>query len=317
MTCVLNLPITHAEEAEITKDMVIAETLTLSKEVKEFEQKLGITPQKTLSEYATPEEARSVMWIWVQKKGVIAPIFPFAAYMDIQGSTEKSKVASPMLFWSALGSKNGDYVFMIRQSDVFADDASKITKQFLERSLNNKVESIFHEDIHYHFRGYPWYIDESVTTALGYLATAEFFEKNFDDKRYVQSTWETINKRHIFARQLNQVAKTANTLFKNLPYAEARQRIIDIIMVEYPLIRDYFPADDFSTLEVELSHDLAYFQYFDDIMSLYELVGDFKTLFQLLIQELKSTVYDAPSSEAVYQAFSNIRAQHILRELAQ
>ena len=96
-----------------------------------------------------------------------------------------------------------------------------------------------------------------------------------------------IDEERQVARDLNNLVREAEKVLQNSPLHEAREKARRLLE-SHPLYNRYYQyqvkdQDADLVLEAKLSHDLAYYRYFDRVVSLYERLKDLK----LLVQELK------------------------------
>ena len=95
-----------------------------------------------------------------------------------------------------------------------------------------------------------------------------------------------------YGRELNALVEAAQQLFRTVTPELAQEQILNLIP-RYPVYHHKFeqqiegqhPA---TVLEAKLSHDLAYYRYFDQIIALAETVADLKKL----IDDLKKLPND-------------------------
>ncbi|HET8562829.1 MAG TPA: hypothetical protein VFM35_03035, partial [Candidatus Binatia bacterium] len=114
------------------------------------------------------------------------------------------------------------------------------------------------------------------------------------------------------ARELNDLVKEAERIFRTDPVEEAKRKVL-AVMASFPTyhrqfqrqIRGQHPP---TALEAKLSHDLAYYRYFDWIVSLYEKSGDLRAL----IEDLKKLPRDA-GSETVKEHLRQLNAKYSAR----
>ncbi len=107
------------------------------------------------------------------------------------------------------------------------------------------------------------------------------------------------------SRELNALASEAEKLFASLPIDDAKQKVLQQLS-RYPTYRRQFERQiqgqhPPTVLEAKLSHDLAYYRFFDQIAALAELAPNLK----LLIDDLKTLPPEATAD----------RAERFLRDL--
>ncbi|MGH7929428.1 MAG: hypothetical protein ACREQV_16685, partial [Candidatus Binatia bacterium] len=143
----------------------------------------------------------------------------------------------------------------------------------------------------------PWDLEESVVTPLGSLAAVAFF-KHKHDAESLQRAQAALDEGRQISRELRELVVEAETIFRNAPVEDAKQKILGMLS-KYPAyqsmferqIRGQHPA---TVLEAKLSHDLAYFRFFDAIVT---LAGEGLAL-DSLIAELKSLPQNATPETA-------------------
>jgi hypothetical protein len=96
-----------------------------------------------------------------------------------------------------------------------------------------------------------------------------------------------------FSRELNEIVAAAGEIFRTVPLPEAKTRILDLIP-KFPTYHRFFQRQIAgqhppTVLEAKLSHDLAYYRYFDRIAALSEKTAGLG----ILISELKKLPHDA------------------------
>jgi hypothetical protein len=84
------------------------------------------------------------------------------------------------------------------------------------------------------------------------------------------------------SRELNALVAEAEKLFRTSTIEEAETQILDLIP-SYPVYHRQFQRQIAgqhppTVLEAKLSHDLAYYRYFDQIAALSEKFADLRTL---------------------------------------
>jgi hypothetical protein len=113
----------------------------------------------------------------------------------------------------------------------------------------------------------------------------------------LQRALASVQEERQYSRELNALVVEAEKLFKTKPIEEAKEQILELIP-SYPVYDRQFQRQTAgqhppTVLEAKLSHDLAYYRYFDQIAALSEKVGDLQTL----ITDLKKLPHDAHQDE--------------------
>ncbi len=261
-----------------TEADLIQETVTLVKEVKEFEKTLGIKPTEALSQSYEQKPATSMLWLWLQKIGTIALHTPMDARIGVRFGSTREELPLQTLY------KTGKYSVYYRQGNEFSDPHAVTTADFSKQSALTRVMIILHEDLHGNF-ALPWETEESLVTPLGLIAALRFFEYKADDID-VREAQSAIQERSKLAQELNEIVHDAELLFRTRPLDDARAKLIERVRSSNVYGRWYkFQTenqDDDIALEAKISHDLAYYKYFARIASLDRRMGDLKMLIQAL-----------------------------------
>jgi hypothetical protein len=174
------------------------------------------------------------------------------------------------------------YSVYYRQGNEFADSRSVATVAFAGEEIVRRVKVILHEDLHGDKNfDLPWEVEESIVTPIGSLAAVEFFKQK-GDRETLQRALESVEEERQYARELNALVAQAEKLFTTKPIDEAKKRILELIP-SYPVYDRQFQRQIAgqhppTVLEAKLSHDLAYYRYFDQIAALSEKVADLGTL---------------------------------------
>ncbi len=270
--------LTHAQqntEAELVQD-----TASLVKEVKEFEKTLGIKPTEALGQTYEQKPAASMLWLWLQKIGTIALHTPMDIRIGVRFGSTWEELPLQSLY------KTGKYSVYYRQGNEFSDPHAVTTADFSRQSTLTRVMITLHEDLHgdQNF-DLPWETEESLVTPLGFLAALKFFEHKGDDID-MREAQAAIEERSQLAKELNGVAQEAEGLFQTDSLNQARTKLIDLVHSSNTYGRWYKAQmnnqDDNIALEAKISHDLAYYKYFERIVSLDRRMGDLKMLIQAL-----------------------------------
>jgi hypothetical protein len=271
-----------------TDDTVqLTHTATLIDEVKSFGKSLGIEPTPALSRTTQHGQALSMLWLWMQHAGTLALDNPIDIRLAIGFSTEKERLKLEQVY------RVDGYSVYYRQGNEFSDSRSVATIGFAAEPLLRRVMVVLHEDLHGDANfALPWEIEESLVTPLGYLATVAFFQQKNDPAAATHAV-AYLNEERQISRELNRLVAEAIPVLKTFPIDRAKQEILQEIS-HYPNYQRRFERQIFgqhppTVLEAKLSHDLAYYRYFDRIAILAEQAPDLKTL----IHDLKRLAPDA------------------------
>ncbi|HEX7228856.1 MAG TPA: hypothetical protein VF452_00575, partial [Candidatus Binatia bacterium] len=260
-----------------TEDTVqLRYTATLIDEVKSFGKSLGIEPTPALSRTTQDSQALSMLWLWMQRAGSLAVNQPIDIRLAIGFSAEKERLKIEQVY------RVDGYSVYYRQGNEFSDSRSVATIGFAAQPLLRRVMVVLHEDLHGDANfALPWEIEESLVTPLGYLATVAFFQQR-NDPSASSNAVAYLNEERQISRELNGLVAEAIPILKSLPIDAAKEKILQQIS-HYPnyqrqferQIRGQHPP---TVLEAKLSHDLAYYRYFDRIALLAEQAPDLKSL---------------------------------------
>jgi hypothetical protein len=272
----------------------LGSTARLVEEVKAFEKTFGIEPTEALSRTIRERPALSMLWLWMQRAGTLALRAPVDIRMAIGFSTLKEQLKLEQVY------RVEGYSVYYRQGNEFADSRSVTTSGFAVEGIVRQVKVILHEDLHGDNNfDLPWEIEEAVVTPLGSLAAVEFFRWK-GDRENLQRAQESLNQERRYARELHGLVSESRQIFQSEKVEDAKKKILDH-MPSYPLYRRQFQRqtagqNPATVLEAKLSHDLAYYGYFDTIVSLAEKAGDLK----MLINDFKKL-----STEARHDGFED------------
>ncbi|HZD41775.1 MAG TPA: hypothetical protein VE131_13710 [Terriglobales bacterium] len=265
----------------IEHDERLRRTAALVAEVKAFGKTLGIEPTEALRQTTQQRPANSMLWFWLQRKGTLALDAAIDIRLTVGFSIIKEKLGLDRVY------PLDGYSVYFRQGNEFADGRSVATVGFADEDPVRKVNIIFHEDLHGDANfALPWETEESIVTPLGSLAAVNFFAHKGDDKN-LRRAQDLIEENRQLCRELNGLAKEAQRFFARGPLEQARAEVL-ALMDKYPTYRRHFRHEiagqnPLTALEAKLSHDLAYFRYFDAIVELSEKAPDL----QALIADLK------------------------------
>jgi hypothetical protein len=270
----------------------LRETADLIQEVKAFGRTLGIEPTDALSRSTGEGRALSMLWIWLQRAGTLARNRAVDIRMAVGLSSVKEQAKIEQVY------RVESYSVYYRQGNEFADPRSAATLSFAAEGMARRVQVVLHEDLHGDANfALPWDIEEAVVTPLGALATAEYFKHKGDAENLKRAVMALDEGRQI-SRELLKLADEAEAIFQNLTAEAAKEKVLALLS-SYPAYHRMFqrqivgqhPA---TVLEAKLSHDLAYFRYFEAIVTLAE-----KPLaLDVLSAELKKLPRDATAEIA-------------------
>ena len=255
----------------------LEENARLIEEVKAFGKTLGIETTEALSRTTQEQPTLSMLWLWMQRVGTLALKAPVDIRMAIGFSTAKEDLKLEQVY-----SVDG-YSVYYRQGNEFADSRSVATAGFAGEGTVRRVKVILHEDLHgdQNF-DLAWEVEESIVTPLGSLAAVEFFSSR-GDQEHLKQALASLEEERQLARELGALVAEAEKLFMTATTIdEAKTQILDLIP-SYPVYNRQFQrqiADQHppTVLEAKLSHDLAYYRYFDQIAALSEKVAELRIL---------------------------------------
>lgn len=283
--------------------ILLQETLLLVEQVKQYEKILGIAPAEALARSSQEKPVTSMLWIWLQRLGTIAVDRPIDARIAVKFSVPKEQVPLDQVYQSV------GYSHYVRQGNQFGDEDSVITVDFANETIATKVKIIIHEDLH-DAKNFDlqWEIEESVITPLGMLAALEFLQQQ-SNPAGASDMKRAIDEERRVSRELNDLVREAEKILRNLPLLEAREKVRRLLD-SHPVYNRYYQyqvkdQDTDLVLEAKLSHDLAYYRYFDRVVSLYERMKDLK----LLVQELKKIPPDS-DWKAINEYFNKLEEKN-------
>jgi hypothetical protein len=278
--------------AIVRPDARLRETAGLVEEVKAFGKTLGIEPTPALSRTAQDGTALSMLWIWMQRVGTLALYAPLDIRTAIGFNTESERLKIEQVY------RVDGYSVYYRQGNEFADSRAVATVGFAEEPIVRRVKVILHEDLHGDVNfALPWEIEEAVVTPLGSLAAIEYFHYKGDERNWKNATTSVSEERKV-ARELTAVVAEAEKIFAADNVDAAKQKIL-ATLPNFPVYYRQFERQIRgqhapTVLEAKLSHDLAYYRYFDQIATLAEIAPSLKTL----IDDLKALPHDATATTA-------------------
>ena len=265
----------------------LKETANLIDEVKAFGKTIGIEPTPALSRTSEEGPALSMLWLWLQRAGTLALRAPLDIRLAIGFRTEKERLRIEQVY------RVDGYSVYYRQGNEFADSRSVATIGFTAEPVVRRVMVVLHEDLHGDANfSLPWEMEEAIVTPLGSLAALAYFRQKDDEPTWKNALAAVAEERKL-SRELNALTAEAELIFATLPVDDAKQQIL-AEMSRYPTYRRQFERQirgqhPPTVLEAKLSHDLAYYRFFDRIAELSELAPDLKTL----IDDLKKLPSDA------------------------
>ncbi|MDO8522920.1 MAG: hypothetical protein Q7S12_01365 [bacterium] len=275
-----------------TDDELLQETVELSKKVKEFGRTLGIKPSSGLTKSSLEKAITSSIDIYVQEKNKIGKPPYFSIYFSVACENIPLRPFNNYLAGHAV---------YLRCNSQFASEDATIALEFARASMARKVEVILHEDLHINTKQlYDSTYIESLVTPLGRLVALKFFESigDLDSQnkviRYI-STYRSISKEIVNLVSELRALYSQSSSGDTSNFTKALE-----ILDRYPAYRklmsrelsdQYFDA----AFEAKISHDLMYYKDFDRIVTLYEKIGDLKTL----IEEIKK----APGSQEAIEKY--------------
>ena len=268
----------------------LRQTADLIEEVKAFGKTLGIEPTEALRQTVQGGSSLSMLWLWMQREGTLALRGPVDIHLAIGLNVEKEAPKLEQVYRVA------GYSVYYRQGSEFADPRSVATVGFAEEALVRRAKVILHEDLHGDVNfALPWEIEEAIVTPLGSLAVIEYLRHKGDEKNLQNAAVSLAEERKV-SRELMAVIDEAQRIFAAVKVDDAKQQILNKL-ANYPNYQRQFERqtrDQHSgtVLEAKLSHDLAYYRYFDAIAALAEKAPDLRTL----IEDLKKLPKDTSHS---------------------
>ena len=246
----------------------LRETASLIEEVKAFGKTLGIEPTDALSRTSAGDRALSMLWFWLQKAGTLSVSVPMDIRMAVGFDAAKEQLPLERVY------RVDGYSVYYRQGNEYADPRSAATPSFAAQGIVRRVNVILHEDLHGDANfDLPWDIEEAVVTPLGSLAAMEYFKRK-DDVENLQRAQAAVNEGRQISRELRELVREAEKIFREISIDEAKHKILGLLS-GYPAYESMFQRQIAgqhppTVLEAKLSHDLAYFKYFDAIVTLAE-----------------------------------------------
>jgi hypothetical protein len=223
----------------------------------------------------------------MQRAGTLALHKPIDIHTAIGFSAEKERLKVEQVY------RVDGYSVYYRQGHEFADSRSVATIGFAAQPIVRRVMVVLHEDLHGDVNfALPWEVEEAIVTPLGSLSAVAYFRQKGDEANWLNAV-ESLSVERKLSRELNALAAEAEPIFASLPAEDAKQRVLELLS-RYPTYRRQFERQIQgqhapTVLEAKLSHDLAYYRFFDRIAALAELAPTLK----LLIDDLKTLPPDA------------------------
>src|SRR5262245_41223740 len=267
--------------------LLLTETISLVAEVKAFGKTLGIEPTDALRRGAQEGPTLSMLWLWMQRIGTIALRAPVDIRMAIGFNSDKERPKVEQVY------RVDGYSVYYRQGSEFADPRSVATVGFAEEPLVRRVKVILHEDLHGDVNfALPWEIEEAIVTPLGSLATIEYFRHKSDEKNIAHSILSFAEERKV-VRVLLAAVDEAEQIFALETGDDAKQKVLDAL-AKFPSYQRQFERQTrgqhaATALEAKLSHDVAYYRYFEEIAALAEKAISLRAL----VEDLKQLPQDA------------------------
>ena len=268
----------------------LRQTADLIDEVKAFGKTLGIEPTEALRRTSEGGPSLSMLWLWMQREGTLALHGPVDIRLAIGLNVEKESPKLEQVY------RVDGYSVYYRQGSEFADPRSVATVGFAEEALVRRAKVILHEDLHGDVNfALPWEIEEAIVTPLGSLAVVEYLRYKSDEKN-LQNALASLAEERKVSRELMAFVEEAQRIFAAAKVDEAKQQILNKL-ANYSDYQRQFERQtrgqhSGTVLEAKLSHDLAYYRYFDAITVLAEKAPSLKTL----IEDLKTLPKDTGHS---------------------
>jgi len=268
----------------------LGQTADLIEEVKAFGKTLGIEPTDALRRTSQGGPSLSMLWLWMQREGTLALHGPVDIRLAIGLNVDREAPKLEQVY------RVDGYSVYHRQGSEFADPRSVATVGFAEEALVRRAKVILHEDLHGDVNlALSWEVEEAIVTPLGSLAVVEYLRHKGDEKD-LQDARVSLAEERKLSRELIAVVEDAQRIFAAEKLDAAKQQILNRL-ANYPNYQRRFErqtSDQHSgtVLEAKLSHDLAYYRYFDAIAALAEKAPGLRTL----IQDLKKLPKDTSHS---------------------
>jgi hypothetical protein len=264
---------------------LLREASATIQEIKAFARDLGIEPTQALARTSKERAPSSMLWLWLQRAGSLALLTPIDIRLALGFATIKEKVPLDQVY------RVDGYSVYYRQGNEFADARSVTTKSFAQDDAVRRVAVVIHEDLHGNGNfDLPWELEESLITPLGSIAAVEFFKRRSDSAN-LETAQGRLDEEKQLARELSLLVAAAERIFNSEPVDSAKDKVVAMIP-SYPVYHRHFLRQTLgqhpqTAIEAKLSHDWAYYRYFDRIVALYQVTGDLKALVRDLRQAPK------------------------------
>ncbi len=269
----------------------LRQTADLIEEVKAFGKTIGIEPTEALRRTSQGGPSLAMLWLWMQKEGTLALRGPVDIRLAIGLNVDKEAPKVEQVY------RVDGYSVYHRQGSEFADPRSVATAGFAEEALVRRAKVILHEDLHgdVNFE-LAWEIEEAIVTPLGSLAVIEYLRHKGDEKNLSNALASLAEERAV-SRELLALVDEAQRIFAKEKVDDAKQRILDKL-ANYSNYQRQFERQTReqhspTVLEAKLSHDLAYYRYFDAIAALAEKGPSLRTLIEDLKKLPKESGHEA------------------------
>jgi len=275
----------------------------LIEEVKAFGKTLGIEPTDALRRTSQQGPTLAMLWLWMQREGTLALSAPVDIRVAIGLNVEKEAPKLEQVY------RVDGYSVYYRQGNEFADPRSVATVGFAEEPIVRRVKVILHEDLHGDVNfALPWEIEEAVVTPLGSLAAIEYFRQKGDERSLANAISSVLEERTL-SRELMQLVGQAEKIFADEKVPDAKRKVL-ALLPSFPNYQRQFERQTrnqhaSTVVEAKLSHDLAYFRYFDRIAELAEKAPSLATL----IEDLKKLPRDV-TTVAMDKFLSELHAKY-------
>jgi hypothetical protein len=279
------------------------QTADLIEEVKALGKSLGIEPTDALRRTSQDGPSLSMLWLWMQREGTLALNGPVDIRLAIGLNIDKEAPKLEQVY------RVDGYSVYHRQGSEFADPRSVATIGFAEEALVRRAKVILHEDLHGDVNfDLPWEIEEAIVTPLGSLAVVEYLRHKGDEKN-LQNALSSLSEERQISRELMAFVALTQRIFAAEKIDDAKQQILNRLE-NYPNYQRQFERQtrgqhSGTVLEAKLSHDLAYYRYFDAIAALAEKAPGLR----ILIEDLKKLPKDT-SHSALERYLSELDAKY-------
>lgn len=270
----------------------LRQTADLIEDVKAFGKTIGIESTDALRRTAQGGPTLAMLWLWMQKNGTLALRGPVDIHLAIGLNVEREAPKVEQVY------RVDGYSVYHRQGSEFADPRSVATASFAEESLVRRAKVILHEDLHGddNFE-LPWEIEEAIVTPLGSLAVIEYLRSKGEEKNLANAQASLAEERTVSRELMALIADAQRIFAEEKKLDDAKQKVLDKL-ARYPTYQRYFERQTReqhgpTVLEAKLSHDLAYYRYFDAIAALAAKAPSLR----MLIEDLKTLPKDSGPAE--------------------